>query len=72
MIGNIIKKIEQFAKSEKNYIIEGFPKSLAQAHILQKHGIYARNILVINIDDENLHKIIEAKITNLNPGLKPE
>ena len=50
-IQGIINKIEAFSKADKNYIIEGFPKNIKQAHLLQKRGIYVKNLLIINIDD---------------------
>lgn len=50
-IENIIKMIEGYTRSDKNYIIEGFPKNLKEALILQKNKIYVKNVLVINIDD---------------------
>jgi hypothetical protein len=56
-------------KSEKNYIIEGFPKNLKQALILQRRGIHAKNILLINIDDNGLQSILEPKIRHLNQNL---
>lgn len=43
--------IEGYTRSDRNYIIEGFPKNLKQALILQKNKIYVKNVLVINIDD---------------------
>jgi adenylate kinase family enzyme len=50
----VISKIEKISKSDKNYIIEGFPKNLRQAHILQRKGVYAKNILIININNAGL------------------
>lgn len=52
---------------DKNYIIEGFPKNIKQAHLLQKKGIYVKNLLVINIDDQALGEIISHKIGQLHP-----
>lgn len=49
-VSTVIDKIEKYAKSDKNYIIEGFPKNLSQALILQKRGIYAKNVLIINVN----------------------
>lgn len=49
-VNTIIDKIEKYVKSDKNYIIEGFPKNLSQALILQKRGIYAKNMLIINVN----------------------
>lgn len=65
----IINKIESYSKADKNYIIEGFPKNIQQAHLLQKKGVYVKNLLIINIDEISLRKLIENKITALNPGL---
>lgn len=68
-IQGIISKIETFSKTDKNYIIEGFPKNIQQAQILQKKGIYVKNLLIINIDDVGLRQLIEYKINKLNPNL---
>lgn len=38
-VTSVIDKIEKYSKSDKNYIIEGFPKRLSQALLLQKRGI---------------------------------
>ena len=48
-VNSVIDKVEQCAKSDKNYIIEGFPKNLNQALMLQKRGIHAKNILIVNV-----------------------
>jgi adenylate kinase family enzyme len=68
-IETIVGKIEANAKTDKNYIIEGFPKNLRQALSLQKRGIYAKNVLVINIDDQGLSEILRKKLAQLNPKL---
>lgn len=68
-IQTIISKIETFSKADRNFIIEGFPKNIKQAQLLQKKGIYVKNLLIINIDDVGLRQLIEAKITKLNPTL---
>lgn len=68
-IQTIISKIDTFSKADRNFIIEGFPKNIKQAQLLQKKGIYVKNLLIINIDDVGLRQLIEAKITKLNPTL---
>lgn len=71
-IGGIIGKIEALSKADQNYIIEGFPKNIKQAHLLQKNGIFAKNLLIINIDDAGLREIIGSKIQLLHPSAKTE
>ena len=50
-VNTIIDKIEKLAKSDRSCIIEGFPKNLSQALILQQKGIYAKNLLVVNVHE---------------------
>jgi hypothetical protein len=40
--------------------------------VLQKKGIYAKNVLIINIDDRGLHEIIATKIDSLNPTIRSD
>ena len=47
--------MEKCTKSENNTIIEGFPKNLKQAILLQKRGISAKHVLIVNIDPEGLN-----------------
>ena len=64
----IVQLIEDIVKSEKNYIIEGFPKNLRQALLLQKSKIYVQNVLIINVDDRGLYELCSEKINRLNPS----
>ncbi len=54
---------------ERSCIIEGFPKSLRQAHLLQEHRLSPKNLLIINVDDAGLEKLVDDKVAQLNPGL---
>ena len=67
VVATILDKIEKCTKSDKNYIIEGFPKNLKQALLLQKRGISAKHVLVVNIDSEGLNELCRVKIDALNP-----
>ena len=71
-IAGIMGQIEALSKAEQNYIIEGFPKNIKQAQLLQEKGIYAKNLLLINIDDAGLREIIGRKIEQLHPQAKSE
>lgn len=61
-VNNVVDKIEKYAKSDKNYIIEGFPKRLSQALVLQRRGVYAKNVLIINVPLDVLRQLCTQKV----------
>ena len=49
----IVKKhLKEIKKENKNIILEGFPKTMAQALSLQADGIFPNNFIVINYDHQ--------------------
>jgi adenylate kinase family enzyme len=65
-----VGKLEKLAKSERNAVIEGFPKNLRQALLLQRRGVYVKNVLVINTDEEGLRALCQRKLRAFNPALE--
>jgi adenylate kinase family enzyme len=68
----IIGKVEGLCRADRNYIIEGFPKNLRQAHLLQQRKLSPKNLLIINVDSAGLESLIGEKVAQLNPTLSAE
>jgi adenylate kinase family enzyme len=66
-ISSVIDKIEKAAKSDKSYVIEGFPKNLSQALELQRRGVQVSNILIINVHNEGLMHLCTSKVDAASP-----
>jgi hypothetical protein len=71
-IGPAVARVKTLCHGERSCIIEGFPKSLRQAHLLQEHRLSPKNLLVINVDDAGLEGLVGEKVAQLNPGLTVE
>ena len=59
------QQIKEFEKNMKNYVIEGYPRTRAQAIGLQKIGIFPDNFFILTLNEggcsEQPRKIMEGK-----------
>ncbi len=51
----ILKEIKQLQSENKNFILEGFPKTRPQGLALQRAGIIPTSFIILNMIDTNIH-----------------
>ena len=60
LIGKILKRRVECDDCSKGFILDGFPRSLSQAELLEKLGINVDKVIEIDVDEE----IIVARLKN--------
>ena len=51
----ILKEIKQLQSENKNYILEGFPRTRPQGLELQRAGIIPNTFVILNMKDKNIY-----------------
>ena len=60
IIGIVAERLAE-ADCEKGYILDGVPRTIAQAETLEKNGIVFDNVLSIEISDEEIEERMEGR-----------
>lgn len=48
------KEIDQLEKEQKDFILEGFPKTRPQGLALQRAGIIPNTFIILNLEDKKI------------------
>ncbi len=61
---------ERIAKPdcEKGFLLDGFPRTLAQAHALEKAGVALDSVVEINVDDNEIVKRLSGRLVHPQSG----
>lgn len=66
------KKIEECEKDNKDYVIEGFPRTKVQALKLGHLGVVPDKIICLNASEENQANKLKQNILEIDPNMKNE